>query len=106
MRIENELNKVVGFLYAKMPNEELVVTLDQGGRHHILPQRKVTYTVWKFQDFSVIQILREIKFGESRSSKTAILANFGALNFVGLVKFSLQKVQKFMKYKIQRLQAC
>ena len=29
MRIENELNKVVGFLYAKMPNEELVVTLDQ-----------------------------------------------------------------------------
>ena len=27
-------------------------------------------TVWKFHDFSVIQILREINFGESRSSKT------------------------------------
>ena len=67
---------------------------------------KYSATVWKFQDLSVIQILREIKFGESRSSKTAILANFGALNFVGLVKFSLQKVQKFMKFKIQRLQAC
>ena len=60
-------------------------------------------TVWKLQNFFVIQILREIKFGESRSSKTAILANFGALNFVGLVKFSLQKVQKFIQIKIQNL---
>ena len=30
-------------------------------------------TVWKFQDFSVTQILREINFGECRSSKTAFL---------------------------------
>ena len=30
-------------------------------------------TVWKFQDFSVIQILLEITFGEYRTSKTAIL---------------------------------
>ena len=30
------------------------------------------YTVWTFHDFSVILILREINFGESRSSKTAI----------------------------------
>jgi len=40
-------------------------------------------TVWKFQDVSVIQILREINFRESRSSKTAI---FGALRFINLVK--------------------
>ena len=38
---------------------------------------KLCNTVWKFQDFSIIQILCEINFGESRSSKTAI---FGALN--------------------------
>ena len=31
------------------------------------------HTVWKFQDFSVNQILREINFEESRSSKTAVL---------------------------------
>ena len=31
-------------------------------------------TVWKFQDFSVIQILREINFGDSRSSKIAVFA--------------------------------
>ena len=33
-------------------------------------------TVWKLQDFSVIQILREINFGESRSSESAVLDIF------------------------------
>ena len=61
------------------------------------------FTVWKFHDFSIIQILREIKFGEYWSSKTAVFATFEALNFVDLVNFSLQKVQKFMKIKIQSL---
>ena len=82
-------------------------------------------TVWKFQDFSAIQILREINFEESRSSKTVIFVLFGALNFVNLVKFSLlkvlflplfealnfvdliyfciQKVQTFIKIKIHSL---
>ena len=35
-------------------------------------------TVWKFHDFSITQILREINFGESRSSKVPFLL------FVGL----------------------
>ena len=48
---------------------------------------------WKFQDFSVIQILREITFGEFRNAKSAIYAISGALDFVYLVNFSLQKVQ-------------
>ena len=34
-------------------------------------------------------ILREIKFGAFRSSKTAVFATFGALNFVKRVIFSL-----------------
>ena len=46
-------------------------------------------TVWKFQDFSVIQILRETYLGESRSPKTAVFAIFEALNFVNLVNLSL-----------------
>ena len=53
-------------------------------------------TVWKLLDFYVIQILREIKFGESRSFKTAVFALYGTLDFVYLVNFSLQKVQKFL----------
>ena len=43
-------------------------------------------TVWKFQDFSVIQILREINFYESRSSKDVVLTIFWALNYVDLAK--------------------
>ena len=38
------------------------------------------FTVWKFHDFTVTQILREINFAESRSAKTAIFTIFGALN--------------------------
>ena len=55
------------------------------------------YTVWKFQDFSVILILREINFGEFRSSQTAVFAILGALNFVDLGNFNLQIVQKLIK---------
>ena len=54
-------------------------------------------TVWKLHYFSVTQILREINFGESRSSKTAGFAIVWALNMIYLADFSLQKVQKFMK---------
>ena len=31
-------------------------------------------TVWKFQDYSITQILREINFQDFRSAKTAIVA--------------------------------
>ena len=54
-------------------------------------------TVWKLQNFSVTQILCEINLGESRSSKIAIFAISGALNFAHLVNFSLQKSEKIHK---------
>ena len=38
-------------------------------------------TVWKLQNFSVTHILREIKFGDSESAKSAILTLSEALNF-------------------------
>ena len=59
--------------------------------------------MWKFQDFSVIQILREITFGDSKSAKIAVFAILGALIFVHLVNPSLWKVQKYIKIKIQSL---
>ena len=62
-----------------------------------------TYTVWKFHDFSVTQILLEIDFGESESSKIAVLAILGALKIFKLVNFSLQKMQKFIKITFQSL---
>ena len=36
--------------------------------------------MWKFQDFSITQILREINFGDSRGAKSAISINFEGLN--------------------------
>jgi len=32
--------------------------------------------VWKFHDFSIAQILREINFGDDGSSKNAFIADF------------------------------
>ena len=39
-------------------------------------------TVWKFHDFSILQILREIDFDDTRSATSAILTHLVALNFV------------------------
>ena len=55
-------------------------------------------TMCKFHDFSVTQILREINFGEFRSSKTDGFVILKAPNFVELVNFGLQKVQ-ILKYQ-------
>ena len=38
--------------------------------------------MWKFHDFSVRHILREINYGESKSSKTAVFAIFGGPEFL------------------------
>ena len=46
-----------------------------------------SFTVWKFQDFSVIQILLEIDFGESGSSKNAVFAIFWGSEFWIFGKF-------------------
>ena len=54
-------------------------------------------------DILIFQILREINFGEFRNSKIAVFAIFGPLEFVNLVNFSLQKVHKIIKFKIQSL---
>ena len=49
----------------------------------------IVYTVWKFQDFCITEILREINFEDSRSAKSAVFAILGAVNFVHLLNFSL-----------------
>ena len=54
-------------------------------------------------DSSVTQILREIIFGESISFKTVVFAILGALSSDTLVIFTFQKMQKFIKIKIQIL---
>ena len=38
-------------------------------------------TVWKFDNFSIIHILREINFGNFRSTKSAMSTHLEVLNF-------------------------
>ena len=37
--------------------------------------------MWKFHDFSITHILREINFGDSTRAKSAILTHLEVLNF-------------------------
>ena len=59
------------------------------------------YTVWKFHDFSIFQILREINFGDFASAKSAISTHFEALNFdfYGFLHFLKAKI--YQKDKTQ-----
>ena len=60
--------------------------------------------MWKIQDFCITQILREINFVNSRSAKTAVFANLGAVNFVHLVNCQIPKyVPKFRETKCVKI---
>ena len=43
--------------------------------------------MWKFQDFSVAQILREINFGHFKAQKTIIMTIWADMNFECLQTF-------------------
>ena len=67
-----------------------------------LYSRSYQSTLWKFQDFSVFQILREINFWESRSTKSAILTHLEApkLDFYLILDILKTKI-----YKINQIQS-
>ena len=49
------------------------------------------FTMWKFQDFSATQILREFNFCNFKDPKSAILTISAALNFTFLRTFDIFK---------------
>ena len=62
-------------------------------------------TAWKFHNFSITQILREISLGVSRNAKSAILTYLEALN---LYFFFLYEFLLFLRdeiYKINKIQS-
>jgi len=63
------------------------------------------YTMWKFQDISVIQILHEINFGHFEAPKTAILPIWAALSFEFLDVFDISKceIPKNWKFKASKI---
>ena len=60
-------------------------------------RKKSPNTVWKFHDFSITQILREINFGDSASVKSAILTHLEVLNF------AFYEIMHLLKVKIDQL---
>ena len=56
--------------------------------------------MWKFQDFSATQILREINFDYFGALKTTVLTNLALLKF-DFWKFLTISITKFPKLKIQ-----
>ena len=56
--------------------------------------------MWKLQDFSVIQILREINFGENRSAKTAGFGHFRGSRCVKMAYFALLVESNLISRKI------
>ena len=56
--------------------------------------------MWKFQHFSVTQILREINFEDSWSAKSAILTHLEALNFEFLYFLHFLKAEIYQMNKI------
>ena len=57
--------------------------------------------MWKFHDFSITQILREINLWDSRSIQSAILTHLEALNFDSYAFFACLEVEIFQMNKIQ-----
>ena len=57
--------------------------------------------MWKYHDFSITQILREIKFGDARSAKYAIFMHLEALNFDFYEFLHFLKAEIYQFNKIQ-----
>ena len=57
-------------------------------------------TVWKFHDFSITQILREINFVDSRSAQSAISTHLDALNFDNNDFLHFLKAEIYQIFKI------
>ena len=57
--------------------------------------------MWKLQDFFINQILREIKFGDSKSAKSAIFTHLETLNSDFYEFLYLLKAEIYQIYKIQ-----
>ena len=62
--------------------------------------------MWKLQDFSPTQILREINFGHFEVTKNAILNISAASNFEILETFDIFECELFPIIKIQSLLNC
>ena len=64
----------VNTFYRKCQTQQ-IVTFRLDTKTQIMYVQCSKLTMWKFQDFSITQILRENNLGDSRSAKSAILTH-------------------------------
>ena len=88
------------YKFTKVFSTKNVFSENKSRFHEIQPY---TQSVEISRFFCSSEILCEINFRESRSSKSVVFLILEALNFVVLVNFSHQKVQKFTEMKILTL---
>ena len=67
---------------------------------------KVSHTVWKFNNFSVTKILREINFRDSKSPKTAVSCHFRSCEFCTFGEFQPSKSEEIHKKSKFRASKC
>ena len=86
--LEDEIKQEVKVILRpkKPPRPQSEVFLDQVDKRRTkrysafgVSWEKEAHTVWKFQNFCIIQILREINFEDFWSAKSAILTHLEAL---------------------------
>ena len=77
------------------------------GKKGLRPSKgsKTPFTEWKFHYFSITHILREINFGDSRSSKSAISTLISALN-MSFYEFLYLNGELYQINKIQSPKMC
>ena len=73
---------------------------------HLIPRSLIgtLSTVWKFHNFAITQILREINFDDSKSAKSAILTHLEILNFefdefLTFLKAEIYQINKIQSHK-------
>ena len=63
----------------------------------------ILITVWKYNNFPAILILRKIKFVWFQKVKNWHFNNFGSFEFWCLEKFQIMKCQKFPKFRAAQM---
>ena len=61
------------------------------------------FTAWKFHNFSITQILREITFGDCRSAKSANLKSLWILIFMKFCSFWRLKFTKVTNFRAPKM---
>ena len=96
--VQTSLSQITaGWVEAKRKREGVLILLDRIQCCQLCSFIScIWYTFIQCGNFRILREMNFEPFGQCTSSKIALYAFFGSLNFVNLINFSLQKVPKFI----------